>query len=144
MTFWHSAVKPGATLSLVSAINPKLFEKTLLNATHKLTVHYDKYDIFFSMQVYSTLPSLQNIVATHTFNLASLWYVIQFTSHWPISKILYCWQSVFNYTSWNTGWHLLHCYLMEVNYTLWYSHMLYLDNKLEQWAKVYMDLVAPT
>ena len=29
---------------------------------------------------------------------------------------------------------------MEVNYTLWYSHMLYLDNKLEQWAKVYMDL----
>ena len=57
----QNEMKPGATLSFVSAINPKLFEKMLLNATHK--------------------SSLQNIVATHTFNLASLWYVIQFTSH---------------------------------------------------------------
>ena len=82
-------VKPSAIIPIMSAINPKLYEKTcywlLITNVAKLTVHYSKYvyvwdSQVYGIQVYSILYSLQQVV----------------TSHWPISELLHlhCWQLV--------------------------------------------------
>ena len=61
-------------MSFMSAINPKLYEKAccslLIINFAKFTVCYNKYEyvcdaLFCSIQVYSTLYSLQQIVVTY-------------------------------------------------------------------------------
>ena len=86
-----------AIMPFLSAINPKLYEKTwywlLIVNLAKLTVHSNKYEYVWdcqvcSIQVYSTLDTLQQIVATYK-SLTNQWAITLFhccsANQWAIT-----------------------------------------------------------
>ena len=72
--------KPGAIMPFMSAINPKLYEKTccslLIINFAEFTVCYNKYVyvcdvVVYSIQVYSKLYSLHQIVVSYKLQVTS-------------------------------------------------------------------------